>query len=488
MTVAVAAPSALAAEAAASTISEGGNAVDAAITAAVASMVTEPGVVSPGAGAFVAVWKRGGDPVVFDGAMAVPGLAGLNPEPRREAVTMAYGGGITTVVGPASVAVPGGWAAFGAAHDEFGRTSWHTVMEPAVDLARRGTPLGPTSALYLEHAREPVFGRDHVGAAALAPDGVPIRPGDLVRVDGLTDSLERIAACGVEDVYRGELARALGHDIVARGGHLSVADLAAYLVVRREPLGIRLGGWRLATNPPPAVGGAALAVLLALAGSGSTAALVAAQRRVFEWRRRHADLAPKRALAIEELLRSLPPDPLRSPSTAHVSAAGSDGTVCAITLSAGYGSGVIPSGTGMWMNNGLGEMELVGDGSHLRPGDRINSNMTPTVGRHRDGRALAIGSPGADRITTAIAQTLIHLERGLDPAQAVLAPRIHVDVGDGVIVAHEPGIEPPEVGLPVRRYDSLHMYFGGVGLAITAADGSVEVVSDPRRNGATTIG
>ena len=484
--IAVAAPSPAAAVAADRVLGAGGSAVDAALAAAIAAMVTEPGVVAPGAGAFVTVWARDDPPVVYDGYMAVPGLGGRHPDPVEREVSMAYGGGITTVVGPASIAVPGAWAAFGAAHEEHGVVEWSEVMAPCIELARRGTPLGNTSALYLGYSLEKVFDADPAGSRALRRRGRPLQAGERVRVEGLAETLEHLAATGADDFYRGELGRRISEDLRARGSHVSRQDLATFTAERRTPLDIALGGWTLATNPAPAVGGAALAALLALAPNGTTEQLIEAQRRVYGWRRGGADIAEDRPAAIASLLASLPGDPIRSPSTAHVSAVGG-GVACAITLSAGYGSGVIPSGTGMWMNNGLGEVELVGERDALQPGDRLNSNMAPTVGRHTDGRLLAIGSPGADRITSAIAQTMLGLYRGLSAAEAVSAPRVHVHVGETTVVAHEPGIELPEMTDAVSAYDDLHMYFGGVGLAIESSDGTVVSATDPRRNGATLV-
>lgn len=486
MHVAIAAPSALSARAARAVVEQGGNAVDAAIAGAVASMVSEPGVTAPGAGAFVTIWPHDGPPVVYDGYMAVPGIGGRNPEPAETMVEMEYGGGIRTLVGPSSIAVPGAFSAFGDAHARFGIAPWAGVVSPAAALARVGIPLGRTSAIYLRYSREPIFGLDPAGRAALAGDG-PVEEGATVLVEGLADGLDRIARAGAEDLYRGELAETIGTDLWARGSHLSVADLAAYRTLIREPLEFRHGALDIATNPVPAVGGVALAALLAGSDGGDPRSLIASQARVFGWRRSGGDLSTNREADLRALLAEMGPDPLRSPSTAHISTASADGMACAITLSAGYGSGIIPTGTGMWMNNALGELELVGDGTHLVAGERLNSNMAPTVARHDDGTIIAIGSPGADRITTALAQTIDGLVRGMDPRTAVDAPRIHVDVSDEVVVAWEPGIQVDPGDYVARPFDGPHMYFGGVGLALVRSDGSVDAITDPRRNGVAVV-
>ncbi len=309
-------------------------------------------------------------------------------------------------------------------------------------------------------------------------------------VPDLQASLEQIAAGGSEEFYRGDLGRRIGDDLRDRGSLITPEAMAAYRTAVRVPLEVDIDRYRVYTNPQPAVGGAALAALLALCPhAGDIETMISAQRTVFEWRRGGADLSPDRSGEIARLLAGLPADAIRSPSTAHVSVVDRYGSACAITLSAGYGSGVIPTGTGMWMNNALGELELVGDGSHLRPGDRLNSNMAPTIVRDDDGTTVVVGSPGADRITTAIAQSLLWLFNDpSDPAGAVAAPRVHVEVGTGVQVAVEPGLDVPEtIGLPVRRFDELHMFFGGIGLAMRSGDGELTAVADPRRNGVALL-
>ena len=141
---AVAAPSADAVAAATDVVLAGGNAVDAAIAAVVVAMVTEPGVVSPLGGAYVAVTPPGQEPVVVDGNVEMPGR-GLPPERFGAGlleVTSGYGGGVTMHVGHASVATPGAFAALGEAHGTFGRAPWAEVLAPAVDVCRRGYRLG----------------------------------------------------------------------------------------------------------------------------------------------------------------------------------------------------------------------------------------------------------------------------------------------------------------------------------------------------------
>jgi gamma-glutamyltranspeptidase/glutathione hydrolase len=166
---------------------------------------------------------------------------------------------------------------------------------------------------------------------------------------------------------------------------------------------------------------------------------------------------------------------LESGSTAQVSATDTSGAACSVTVSSGYGAGMIAAGTGIWLNNCLGEQELNPHGLHgLPPGSRLLSNMAPTVGRHDDGTVLAIGSPGADRITTAVTQVLAGFVSGLSLHEAVRHPRVHV---------HRAG-RSDEV---VKVETDLTMYYGGVGATLVGADGHLVAAADPRRDGAVRL-
>jgi gamma-glutamyltranspeptidase/glutathione hydrolase len=146
--------------------------------------------------------------------------------------------------------------------------------------------------------------------------------------------------------------------------------------------------------------------------------------------------------------------------------------------------------TGIWLNNCLGELELNRHGlSAAPPGKRLPSNMAPGVARN-SGSVLAIGSPGADRITTALHQFLINfLQRGLDLNDAVAHPRMHLKLDDAASdLAVEPGLDPPDSRFPVTRFSALNMYFGGVVAALGKTRGEFEAAADPRREGGTYIG
>ncbi len=502
---AIAAPNTYATEAAAQALSAGGNALDAAVAAMLTATVTEPGVVSTLGGCFVNVWAPGEEPLVIDGNVEMPGR-GMSADRRGEGLIEAasdYGGGMVTYVGPGSVATPGMLAAMGWAHQRYGRAPWAELLQPAADVARAGYPLSRTAQSYLVLVTDTILAWDPATRALLTVDGAAPAVGHRVVDPVLADTLEHIGAQGAGTAYHGDVARAIDADMRARGGLLSLVDLEAYQPVVRRALRSNLGPWDLACNPPPSIGGPVLTALLRLLGAidgpidPAQAALV--MREVLDIRLDRIDTAHDLEAAGAELLQTLhhigSTGLPTSPSTAHVSVVDADGLACALTASAGYGSGMTIAGTGLVANNSLGELELNRHGLHaLAPGTRLASNMAPTTARREDGAVLAIGTPGADRITTALAQVLTHLARhGEDLQTAVDQPRMHPRrLEDGTTrIDHEQDAQIAAsldaAGLARHEHPPSSMYFGGVGAALRAPDGVLEAAADARRVAATLV-
>jgi gamma-glutamyltranspeptidase/glutathione hydrolase len=227
------------------------------------------------------------------------------------------------------------------------------------------------------------------------------------------------------------------------------------------------------------------------------------QRQVLGYRASVHDLSPDLEADGQDLLARTGEHGLSalrgSSSTAHVSAVDADGNACAITMSSGYSSGLCVPGTGILLNNTLGELELNQRGLHaLEPGTRLASNMAPTTGRTRrttsgGQRTLAAGSPGADRITTALmlvlGQGCLH---GRDLQHAISAPRLHLRLrDDGFVVEYERdealAAAVARSGLPAHEYAEPHMYFGGVGAALGTHGGDLMAAGDARREAATGV-
>ncbi|MDP2470488.1 MAG: gamma-glutamyltransferase [Candidatus Palauibacterales bacterium] len=504
--VAVASSTKLAADAGAIVADSGGNAVDVAVAAALVSITTEPAICALGAGGFLTIWPAAGEPVTIDGYIEMPGR-GLPPGRfggGRRDVWIGYGGGVDITVGHGSVGTPGGLAALALASSTYGRLPWAEVVEPAYQDVKNGFALSVASYTYLEHAADRVFGWNEPSYRALHhADGTLRRPGETVWIEELAHTLRRIADHGADELYVGETARLIAADMQANGGVLTLEDLATYRPIVRRPLVTGVHGWEVATNPPPAIGGTVLTAMLLLMqnepvdrwGPREVAWLARVQEAVLDYRIENLDMSDDLETDLASMLDAARVGELKrwvtAPSTVHTSAVDADGLACSVTMSAGYGSGVMPPGTGVWMNNCLGEHELNRRGYHQwSPGTRLPSNMAPTVARHPDGSVLSIGSPGADRITTAILQVLVnHLHLGMSLGEAIGHPRLHVESHGGArVAACEPGLPLQDLTIPARRFDSLSMYFGGAGAAKRCADGRFEVAADPRRGGGTTIG
>lgn len=486
--VVIAAPSEFAASAGAAIADDGGSVVDALIAATLTAMCSEPGVCAPGGGGFLTVWPAAEDPISIDGYMAMPGRDLPPDRPLSSySVSMEYGGGITTEVGPDSIAIPGAFAAFSEAHRRWGRMPWAEVITYVAGVMEQGFPLPESCHYYLGYSGEPVFGIDPASRRALF-DGDRLRgPGEKVVVEDLATTLRRIATEGAATLYTGDLGREIVADLARRGSRLTSADLAGYRPLVGPALCSDFGEWRLATTPPPAVGGVAVTAILRSVFAGGDPLdpnrWAAAQHAVAHLRREELEPATDREAAGWRVLASFPGG--GSGSTVSISVAGSDGTVAAATMSGGYGSGVIPTGTGLWMNNSLGERELNPGGLEATPiGARLLSNMAPTVAG-RPGRHLAIGSPGADRITSALAISLTLLLTGHELARSIEHPRLHYEL-DRDTVAVEPGIAL-DPGLTARPFPDLNMYFGGA-TATEWTAGGLSGHADSRRTGGVSFG
>lgn len=469
----VAAGHPLSAEAGAQALREGGNAVDAAVCAALASFAVESPLTGFGAGGFMMV-HDGGETTLLDFFVAAPGRGGV--ERGAELVPVQVHFDVETVqtfyVGPVSCGVPGTAAGLEQALRRFGTMPLAELVKPGVRLARGGAPVNHEQA-YILDILEPIHARLTGTRELYAPDGRTLRDGELFRFAELADALERFGAEGAEPFCRGEIAEALSAYVIERGGTLGQADFAGYEVIEREPIRAGFRGTEVLTNPPPSSGGTLIAYCLGLleqAGESS---------------------GPEQLVAAMEAANAARGDLLGS--TTHISALDRDGMCANVTCSNGSGSGVLVPGTGVILNNMLGEEDLNPLGFHsIPPGRRVTSMMAPTVVL-RDGEIeLGLGSAGSNRIRSAILQTIVRaVEQGMGADEAVRAPRLHFE--DGVVQA-EPGIDEGALariearGTPVLRRPEINLFFGGTqAVARERGSGKLSGGGDPRRGGSVAF-
>jgi gamma-glutamyltranspeptidase/glutathione hydrolase len=180
-------------------------------------------------------------------------------------------------------------------------------------------------------------------------------------------------------------------------------------------------------------------------------------------------------------------------STTHVSVLDGEGGCATVTCSNGSCSGVIVPGTGLHLNNMLGEEDLNPLGWHRHePGRRIPSMMAPTVVLREGEPEVALGSAGSNRIRSAILQTILAVvDGGLGARDAVEQPRLHFEGG---AVEAEPGVDPGALdglerdGWKVQRWRERNLYVGGVQAAARDPEsGELSGGGDPRRGGAAII-
>ncbi len=515
----VAAGHPLSTEAGARILREGGNAVDSAVAACLMSFACESPLTGPGAGGFMLVHTAGGEDVLLDFFVAAPGLglgAGAPAPAALVPIEIEFSAEAKQVfnVGASSCGVPGTLLGLAEALERFGSVGLGELCPPAALAAREGVALRPMQA-YLHQLLAPILNAGAEGAALYEPAGRPLGAGEVLRLPELGDLLERVGAEGPDFVYRGDVAAALSDWVLERGGLLTVEDLAAYRPLERAPARTRYRGREVLTNPPPSSGGILIALSLALLARlerpGDGRALVgvmeaanAARTEDFliglntegfleRFLAREAVLATEGTAADQLGAGGGPAGGGRLGSTTHVAVLDADGACASVTCSNGSGSGVIVPGTGIHLNNMLGEQDLNPLGFHRQPaGLRIPSMMAPTVVLHDGEPEVALGSAGSNRIRSAVLQTLLGVvDDGLGAEEAVARPRLHFEEGR---VDAEPGVDPQTLlaleaeGYAVRRWAERNLYFGGVqAVARDPQSGELSGGGDPRRGGSALL-
>ena len=449
---AVAAGHPLTAEVGARTLEQGGSAVDACVAAGFASWVTESPLTGPGGGGFMLVHTaRDRRTRVFDFFVAVPS----GPLAEPEAVTVIFEGSQTQLfrIGPETCAVPGTTAGLEAVHRSHGSLPWEDLVRPAVELADGGFEVTERQA-FLHRILAPML-------AATPCHG--LETGDRLAWPDLARMLERIGRSGAAAIHTGDVAREIVRTVPA----ITPEDLERYRVVPRTPLRSSYRGAEFVSNPPPSSGGALIAFGLrrleepARSGSPEAVALLA---RVME------EQARVRALG-------------EVGGTTHISVLDGAGNAAALSVSTGSGSNVVVPGTGIHMNNMLGEFDLAG--TLPAPGERMLSMMSPSLvlvdGRPR----LVVGSAGSSRLRGAVLQIVVNvLGHDLDVAAAIAAPRVHLE---GDVLHLEPPLEPGDVPYEVARWNERNLFFGGVSAVEQLPDGTLGAAGDPRRGGAGLV-
>ncbi len=487
---------------------EGGNAFDAVLAAMFAACVAEPVLASLGGGGFLLAHPAGQPPRLYDFFAQTP----MRKRPATDIdfypITADFGDAQQEFhIGMGSIATPGVIKGAFHIHERLGSQPMRDLMTPAIALARDGVEVNNFQH-YIATIVEPILcASDNARALHCTPDSksglAPV--GARLRQPEMADALDSIAREGAAIFYTGDMARQLARDSEQNGGLLSLQDLRHYQVVTRAPLTMNYHHARITTNPPPSLGGLLIAFSLSLlqrAKLGDTRFLspdhirqVAHAMRITQRVRQEGHLKPlsnpNEILApewIQRYLNTLSDRTHFTRGTTQISIADRHGNLASMTLSNGEGSGYVIPGTGIMINNMLGEEDLNPDGFHRwRENSRIASMMAPTLVDSHKGYRVVTGSGGSNRIRSAILQVISNLvDFDMDLEHAVSAPRIHYESG---LLHLEPErssalLEMLRDDFPRQKlWQDVNLYFGGAHSTRLFDHGAMEGVGDPRRGG-----
>ncbi|MEM6294892.1 MAG: gamma-glutamyltransferase [Myxococcota bacterium] len=496
---AVTSAEAAASEVGLSILQAGGNAIDAAVAVGFALAVTHPSAGNLGGGGFMVVRMADGTTAAFDYREQAPSAAtrdmflGPDGTPTRE-----------RLVGAKAAGIPGTVAGLALAHEAFGTLPWKDVVQPAVDLARKGNALDSFHVTDLERGvkRMREAGFDDSAKFYSKPDGSTYVEGDVWVQPVLANTLAAIAEQGPQAFYEGPIAETMAKENAAAGGIWTAADLAAYEARRREPIVFDYAGHEVITMPPPSAGGVGLWQMLKAAEAMGLAEkpwrsldevhlYVEIARRTYVDRnmlladpdfvdlplsqlmsqgyvkKRLESIDPDRATPSDEVAPGIAPLQRESHQTTHFSVADGAGNAVSntYTLNLGFGARYVLPSSGVLLNNEMDDFAtqpgsanvfglVQGEANKIEPRKRMLSSMTPTI-LVKDGELRAVvGSPGGPTITTTVVQIIrAVVDYGLSIDEAVASPRVHHQWQPDMIWAEEALDDEVEAGLKAKGHE-----------------------------------
>lgn len=498
----------LASQAGLTILKAGGNAVDAAVATAFANSVVEPNANGLGGEGMMVIWLADQRKAVAIDYRSMAPLADKTGQKWPSS-------------GPLSVAVPGTVAGLCMALEKYGTKSLQEVMAPAIRLAEDGFVISPT----LSQSIADDFGainKEAPLAKILAPEGLPLEAGEVLKNPDLAKSLRKIAAGGRDVFYKGELADAIASDMAAKGGLISKADLAAYQAIERDPVRGSYRGFDILSAPPPVSGLTVIESLHILENfdlvkhaplSKANVHLIAeALKRGFADNAEYigdpafAKVPVARLLSkgyAKSLAQDIPLDiasreikagePSKEhPSTTHMSTADQMGNMVALTqtISGFWGAHTIPAGTGIILNNEMQNWSSKGPNTYA-PGKRMRTTIAPTI-LLKDGQVFAsLGTPGAARIISTMVILITNLvDHGMTIQQAIESPRFYTRESEKNIHLESriPGQTLEELktmGYSTSVKGEYDLFFGGAqGIVVDLKRHIFTGGADPRRDGA----
>lgn len=503
-------------------LKKGGNAVDAAIATQFALAVVFPGAGNLGGGGFMLARFADGHVDALDYREKAPVAAfpemflGETGEPIP----------LKSLRGHQASGIPGTVAGLTEAHHKYGKLPWHELVQPSIDLARKGFLLTKDEADGLNSIQEDLKEFNTILPEHLIGNW---KAGDSIKHTDLANTLERIRDAGRDGFYSGSVAQLLLEEMKRGGGLITKEDLSNYSAVWRKPIESAYRGHRVISMPPPSSGGILLFQMLHAVepyplskwgfNSDKTVHLmIEAQRRAY------ADRAfwlgdpdfkeiPVTALSSAEYMKSrmasfdekkaTPSASIKegtltteSEETTHLSVVDAQGNAVAVTttLNGGYGSRVVVAGAGYLLNNEMDDFSVKpgspniygaigGEANKIEPGKRMLSSMTPTI-LEKDGKLfMVVGTPGGTTIITSVFQTILNVvDHGMTMQEAVSAPRFHSQWAPDMVFMEPKAFKPDDSLQLVKRghqFKSRGRY-GAVDAIRILKDGKLEGGADPR--------
>jgi len=508
-------------------LEEGGNAIDAAVAAALTLGVSDPGGSGLGGLTYVLISTADGRVIAVDGSSPAPYIVD-----HKELIAIKEAEGR---FGRTVVSVPTTLATLVHALDRYGTMRLDEVLRPAIETAERGSRLSPNSLAWASSYTKEILASRYMRFIVLE-DGQRLgKPGDTFCRPDLRNTLVRIAREGAETFYRGRLADEISADMVRNGGFLRKVDLARYRVREAAPLRSRYRDAEILAFPPPGGGGEVVETLNILGTFPSTfiaghsaerlhvmveATRLAQADQIGASTNRGSIIGPsnlgaahaRERAALITPGRAIPEDQIGDAGavsvlgehTTQVSVVDRDGNVVSLTqtLCRQYGSKVATPGLGFPYNSCLEFLDFENSQSpvYLSPGGTFPTNMAPTIVRTGDS-VMALGSAGSDRIPPSICEVVTNIvDRRLGLRDAVVAPRVlwnsSHDPGRLCVEVADPIVEADAESLRHMGFDTMYIleyppdpvadsaFFGGVNIvAYNSRTGVFTGVGDPRRDG-----
>lgn len=496
-------------EAAANILADGGNAFDAVVAAHFTACVVEPVLASLAGGGFLQAQTAQGRNFLYDFFVQTPCTRSLSS--AHFFPIQADFGDVTQEfhIGWGSSATPGTVKGLYAIHRDLCTMPMYRLAEPAIDLARYGVEIDNLQAYIIDVVKAiySYYPDTHRRYASTRNPEQLIQAGEILYQEELADFLECLVREGEALFYQGEIAKSVDKLCKESGGYLRYKDFTNYQLYQRNPLITKFRDNTFITNPAPSTGGCLISFALKLLETIDTSSYRPGQADYLALLAQILSLTDHARLNVETQQASLhsqygslldadliadyrqqiSTQPLSSRGTTHMSIIDGQGNIASLTTSNGEGCGLVIPGTGIMLNNMLGEQDLNPQGFGLWPeNQRMTSMMAPSILKMANGAQVVLGSGGSNRIRSALLQVILNVVLFKMPLQqAINFPRIHMEEQ---LLSIEGGFDALQVESLTHNFsehkvwDQRNLFFGGVH-SIYSSEHDVRGVGDPRRSG-----